>query len=208
MQRLRCWLAAALLALACQPAIAAVQCEDADARGVRLCTVGLGPNAAAALWQAQQRRDWCWAASIAMALEHLGVRVAQAALATLAWGRPDDRTADLATMQMVIGRRWALRHGESVTTRAVPLGSSGSAREALAQAREALIKGEVVLLGARRHAVLLTSLVYEEYTQEGAWRVRGGAVLDPLSTSGPRALLPEEMTPDFLAAVVRAADEP
>lgn len=191
------WLAAALQGAAwAQP-----QCGEADAQGVRLCRAGLLPVQVAGIAAAQQKPQWCWAASIAMVLAHHGLQVEQEELVRQLFGEAADRRASGEDVTRLLSRPWQGTDGARLGLHPV-VGDAHARRYGLRN--DALIAelaaGRPLIVGVRAHMMVLVQVDYQHFTRQDAVRMTGATVIDP--AAGVRPLAAAELRPSYVAALM------
>lgn len=208
----RCVPRALLLALgvglfALRPAAAATACVPAAEAGVERCVSGLSAAGMAAIFQAQEASNWCWAASVAMILRRYGGQVTQQEVVRTALGVPENQRATERAVAGLLNRTWRDALGQTLVASAQAVarwhrGMGLAAPEVL----EDLALGHPLLLGAQEHAMVLVQVTYERrsdgkaLTPSGVRMLRALA-LDPASGNWVRSLRASELQPDFLTRV-------
>lgn len=193
---------AALLAAVLQgTAWAQPQCGEADAQGVRLCRAGLLPAQVAGIAAAQQKPQWCWAASIAMVLAHHGLQVEQEELARQQFGDAADRRASGEDVTRLLSRPWRSTDGTWLGLQAV-VGDAHARRYGLRNDAviAELAAGRPLIMGVSAHMMVLVQVEYQHFTRQEAVRMTGATVIDP--AAGVRPLAAAELRPSYVAAVI------
>lgn len=182
------------------PAQAALQCEEADAGGVRRCTAALAQPLVQRMVQAQQKPRWCWAAALSMILARHGHHVPQQDIVQEVYGTPADVGVPTAQLPEALTRTWFSPQGAVRAAAKYQLARSGAAVPASSVLLVAsLERGEPLLLAADGHAVVVVGLEWLE--AGGARRITGGTVIDPLPGVGVRPLARKELQVSLLARV-------
>lgn len=201
--------AAALLASGFAAQAQQEQCGAADAAGIQQCRIALAPEDVQRMAAVQERRNWCWAASMSMIFAHHGYQMAQERIAREQSDDAADRGASALAITRMLDQRWQDAHGRSFVASALAgskpgrrfqFGNDTVIRELIAQ--------RPLIIGTQGHAMVLVGLEYERFTFQDAVRITGGTVIDPWPLQGVRPLRPAELNPGYVAAVQIHADGP
>lgn len=177
-------------AFCAQTGRAATQCSPT------ICETSLSFRRFAARYEPQYQSQWCWAACISMVFGHYGYRVAQERIVTEAYGAPVDMPAvNGFVIASALNRVWIDDRGREfeASLEAVFDVMAGYSTLDNIGIVDALDEGNPIIVGARGHAVVMTSVQYIN-TPVGPNIVRVG-VFDPWPGRGPRWLAPDEMVP-------------
>jgi hypothetical protein len=184
-----------------QALAAAAECNAPDDRGIQRCHVGLDKQHMAQLLRTQKESQWCWAASIAMVFASEGFDVEQETVVKQNFGELDNEAARASEITNLLNRKWRDNAGRAFVASADATEFAGDLRRATARILSELANGRPLILGARRHAVVLAQVEFERFTREGAIRIVGGTVIDPWPGRGVRRMASYEMKPFYVARV-------
>lgn len=167
---------------------ALVSCGQHDARGIRRCEAGIDrdlSDAVAAAVGGQHMSQWCWAASIEMIFRFYGYVVPQADIVRLAWGSPVNLPGSVAQLLGSLNLVWIDAHGRRFRVESRLYGPNPM------PAILDLQRNWPLIVGTMRHAMVLTSLVYDVDNWDRV-AVRAARVRDPWPGAGRRVLRAEE----------------
>lgn len=176
------------LLLAAQGAKALVSCGQHDAKGIRRCESGIDRDLSEAVANAvggQHMSQWCWAASIEMVFRFYGYVIPQAEIVRQAWGTPVNLPGSLTQVLGSLNRNWIDQFGRPFRVESRPY--SPHPMPAILD----LQRNWPLIVGTMRHAMVLTSLVYDVDNWDRV-AVRAATVSDPWPGAGRRILRPEE----------------
>ncbi len=186
-------------------------CSSANADGLMECSAGLDEPSIARMQTAQQMPQWCWAASVSMILGFHGQQVAQSQIVADRFGAVVDRPATSADdMTQALSRPRAGGAAPPVVVTALTAASARAGQPAPAlhlnhrAVLDELRARRPMLIGTAGHAMVLVRVRYQRFAN-GAVRVMGGTIIDPLPGQGVRELAPGEMRVSYLAMVREAA---
>ena len=201
---LRTWLvrAAALIALAVAPAVHASEvCGTPDSNGTITCKAGLSAAQVQTILVAQEKSQWCWAASLAMVFAHYGHDVPQEGIVRQHFGDAVDRAVSGNDITSLLEGPWRDGKGRPFATNAVvaqsPDKRPGPAHQIMVSE---LARQHPLVIGVSGHAMVLVRVEYERLPT-GVIRITGGTVIDPVPGRGLRRLLANEARPNYVAAV-------
>lgn len=203
--RLRSWIfmAAALVALLGTTGLHASEiCSAPDASGVRSCKAGLSTEQVQTIRVAQEKPQWCWAASIAMVFAHYGYKVPQEGIVRQHFGDATDKAVSGRDITSLLEAPWTDGRGR-------PFAANASVADAPdkrpAPAHEIMVSEltaqRPLLIGVSEHAMVLVRVEYERVAGQSGVRITGGTVIDPMPGRGLRRLMPHEARPSYVAAV-------
>lgn len=202
---LRTWLllAAALIALLAAPAVHASEvCGTPDSNGIITCKAGLSTAQVQTILVAQEKSQWCWAASIAMVFAHYGHDVSQEGIVRQHFGDAVDRAVSASDITSLLESPWRDGKGRPFATNAVvaqsPDKRPGPAHQIMISE---LARQHPLVIGVSGHAMVLVRVEYERLPADGAIRITGATVIDPIPGRGLRRLLAHEARPSYVAAV-------
>ena len=115
----RNWLvrAAVLMALVAAPALHASEvCSAPDHNGVSSCKAGLSAAQVQTILVAQEKPQWCWAASIAMVFAHYGHDVSQEGIVRQHFGDSVDRAVSGGEITSLLESAWRDGKGRPFAT--------------------------------------------------------------------------------------------
>ena len=182
--------------------LAQEQCGPLDAAGIQRCRSGVAPEDVRRMAAVQERRNWCWAASISMIFAHHGYTLTQERIAREQPADAADRGALPLDITRLLDQTWQDAHGRSFLAsvragrepgRRFQFGNDTVIRELIAQ--------RPLMIGTLGHAMVLVAVEYERFTVQDAVRITGGTVIDPWPLQGVRRLKPAELSPTYVAAV-------
>lgn len=183
------------------------ECTAPDERGIQKCRMGLGAERMQQLLRTQKGMEWCWAASIQMVFAGVGFDVAQEDVVLENFGNLKDEAVPAADITRLLNRGWRDAKGRAFVSSAEATLFGGDLRRATRQIMSELKGGRPLILGARRHAVVLAHVEFEKFTREDGIRITGGTVLDPALGVGVRKMAAYEMKAFYVARVQVAAGE-
>lgn len=194
---------ALLLALLVAPAAQAAEvCSTPDDRGVRNCRVGLDAAQVQAIRVAQEKSQWCWAASIAMVFAHYGYSVPQEGIVRQHFGEARDQAVSGNAITSVLEGPWTDGRGRPFAVNAVAADAPDRRPGPALQTMVAeLTRQRPLVIGVEGHAMVLVRVEYDRLPNDGGIRITGGTVIDPTPGRGLRRLLPHEARPSYVAAV-------
>lgn len=202
---LRTWLvrAAVLLSLGTSLELQASElCSAPDSNGISSCKAGLSASQVQAILVAQEKPQWCWAASIAMVFAHYGHEVSQEGIVRQQFGEAVDRAVSGGEMTSLLEGAWRDGKGRPFATNAVvaqsPDKRPGPAHQIMVSE---LGRQRPLVIGVAGHAMVLVRVEYDRLAHDGAIRITGGTVIDPVPGRGVRRLLAHEARPSYVAAV-------
>jgi hypothetical protein len=145
----------------------------------------------------QQRTEWCWAASISMLFSCYGYEVSQERIVDEAYGSPVNMPAQSITMSLEMNRDWTDDGGKRFSSRVLRAFDFNAGVQTI---NNPFIIGQLershpLVIGANRHAVLLTRLEYIGGSMNPT--ILGGGVLDPWPGEGARRLRSDELHPIY-----------
>lgn len=178
------WPAAAFARTACGPYFP---------NGVQRCEAGI--DSALAYIPAQDRSQWCWAASIAMVFGYYGHPVSQQDIVGNTWGSIVNMPAQPGQILANLNRPWIDDYGR-------PFGVMGDVLSANPiSAAQDLAQDMPLIIGTLGHAMVLTALVYDR-AMNGNGEVVAAIVRDPWPGRGRRVLSAQEWyQANFLARI-------
>ena len=186
-------------------------CSRASTDGVVECSAGLDEPSIARIQTAQEMPQWCWAASVSMILGFHGQQVAQSQIVADRFGAVVDQPATSADdMTQALARPRAGGAAPPVVVTALTAASApaGKTAPALHLNHQAVLDElrarRPMLIGTAGHAMVLVRVRYQRFAN-GAVRVMGGTIIDPLPGQGVRELASREMRVSYLAMVREAA---
>lgn len=201
----RIWLvrAAVVMALAAAPAARAAEvCSTPDSNGISRCKAGLSAAQVQTIRVAQEKSQWCWAASIAMLFAHYGHDVSQEGIVRRHFGDAVDRAVSGGEITSLLDSAWRDGKGRPFATNAVVAQSPdmrpGPAHQIMVSE---LGRQHPLLIGVSDHAMVLVRIEYDRLPGDGAIRITGGTVIDPVPGRGLRRLLAHEARLSYVAAV-------
>jgi hypothetical protein len=127
-------------------------------------------------YDTQHQTEWCWAASLQMALTALGHKVSQATIVTQAYGAPVNWPAQVETIDDVVGKLTQDDAGNSISVTVTDLADPDASTQ-VHNIEEAFQRGHPLLLGLPTHVVVLSGFGFI-YTNPGYIYVNG-RVEDP-----------------------------
>jgi Papain-like cysteine protease AvrRpt2 len=178
------------------------QCGPADSAGIQKCRAAVVPDDVQRMAAVQERRNWCWAASMSMIFAHHGYQMPQEQIAREQYADAADRGARPQDISRMLDQTWQDAHGRSFVASSVAgsepgrrfqFGNDTVIRELIAQ--------RPLIIGTLGHAMVLVAVEYERFTLQDAVRITGGTVIDPWPQQGVRPLRPAELSPGYVAAV-------
>lgn len=167
---------------------ALVSCSPHDAKGIRRCEAGIDrdlSDAVATAVGSQHMSQWCWAASIEMIFRFYGYVVPQADIVRIAWGSPVNMPGSLEQILRSLNLVWIDANGRQFRVESLPYGPNPM------PAILDLQRNWPLIIGTVRHAMVLTSLVYDVDNFDRV-AVRAARVRDPWPGAGRRVLRAEE----------------
>ncbi len=206
--------AGALLPLAGQ---AQENCGAVGADGIAHCSAGLEAAHIDRMQTQQEAPDWCWAASIAMVFAHHGRALPQRQIVVRHFvpgaplpetPLPERAAVTAAAITQLLAAPWHDSAGRPFRAQAQVGDAPGRSfhfnndtviRELAAQ--------RPLIVGALGHAMVLVRVHYERFVAQGALRITGATVIDPLPGAGVRRLAPRELRPSYVAAVQLLDDD-
>lgn len=144
----------------------------------------------------QHKTQWCWAASISMLFSYYGHRVDQERIVEEAYGGPFNWAGQGFTIARALNRVWIDDNGDRFRARLTAAYDANAGIHAITDAQivSALHAEQPLLLGARSHAMVLTSIRYRS-TSTGP-QILSAGVFDPWpGNGGARGTFPDEITP-------------
>jgi hypothetical protein len=203
-------LAGGTAALAATPGEGLAECAAPDAQGVVACHAGLDTRTIARIELAQERSQWCWAASVAMILDFHGQVVGQDEIVSARYGEVADLPAtsmDDMTQALTRVPAGAQALPIRVTTRTAQPAARLHLNNRLIL--DEMLANRPILVVRASHAMVLVHVQYERFPN-GALRVTSGTVIDPAPGAGVRNLARNELGLAWFAAVqpATAADAP
>lgn len=194
--------AAALAIAAPTSARAELWCSPPDAFGRQVCEAGLNSYLATISARSQTTTNWCWAACIEMIFKYYGHPVPQARVVEEVWGSIVDMPAAPSQILAALNRPWRDRFGRRFHSVGTTYGANP------ATAAQDLAANRPLIIGTRRHAMLLTSLQYVR-DPFGNASVTRAVVRDPwpssltIATQGKRVLTAQEWYGTMFLARIR-----
>jgi len=181
---------------------AAEVCGTADGSGVTACRAGLSSAQVETIRVAQEKSQWCWAASISMVFAHYGHNVPQEGIVRHHFGDVLDQPVPGDAITSLLAGPWADAEGRPFAVNAAvahaPDKRPGPAHETMVAE---LSRQRPLLIGVSGHAMVLVRVDYERHPGNDGVRITGGMVIDPRPGRGLRRLLPNEARPSYVAAV-------
>lgn len=173
-----------------------------DGNGVRSCRAGLNTAQVESIRVAQEKSQWCWAASISMVFAHYGHEVAQEGIVRQHFGEAVDQAVPGDVITSLLEAPWTDRRGRPFAVNAAvaqaPDRRPGPVHETMVAE---LTSQRPLLIGVTGHAMVLVRVDYERLPGVGAIRITGGTVIDPRPGRGLRRLLQHETRPSYVAAI-------
>lgn len=190
-----------LTALLASPLLTAARGADAlgacDPTGTQ-CRVSVDLREFHFAQQSQQQSQWCWAACISMLFAHQRRPVQQHRIVSAVYGGPVNMPSlDGMTIARSLNRPWVDDTGRPFQAQLGAVYDAYAGVNAISdrQVIDHLRRGVPLVLGARGHAVILTSVDYIR-TPMGP-RVIAATAFDPWPGRGHRRLSPDEITPPW-----------
>lgn len=181
---------------------AAEVCGTPDGNGVRNCRAGLSTAQVEAIRVAQEKSQWCWAASISMVFAHYGHNVPQEGIVRQHFGEAVDQAVPGDVITGLLEAPWTDRKGRPFAVTAAVAESPDKRPGPVHETMVAELTGQrPLLIGVSGHAMVLVRVDYERPPGGSAVRITGGTVIDPRPGRGLRRLLPHEARPSYVAAV-------
>lgn len=181
---------------------AAEVCATPDSKGISSCRAGLSAAQVQNILVAQEKPQWCWAASIAMVFAHYGYDVSQEGIVRQHFGDSIDRAVSAGEITSLLESAWRDGKGRTFATNAVvaqsPDKRPGPAHDIMVSE---LGRMHPMVIGVAGHAMVLVRIEYDRLPGDGAIRLTGGTVIDPSPGRGLRRLLAHEALPSYVAAV-------
>ncbi len=144
----------------------------------------------------QHKTQWCWAACISMLFAYYGHSVHQERIVNEVYGGPFNWSGQGFTIARALNRIWVNDDGDRFRARLTAAYDAYAGINAITnqQIVSALHNEQPLILGARSHATVLTSIEYQP-TRWGP-QMRAAGVFDPWpGNGGARGTFPDEMIP-------------
>lgn len=148
-------------------------------------------------YDTQHESEWCWAASLEMALSSLGHRVSQQRIVAAAYGAPVNWSASVQTIEDVANSINQDDAGNSISVELTDRANPDPSKQ-LHGIEAAFSRGHPVLLALPTHVVVLSAMNLFATGPDGMdLTYRRGRIEDPWpadygTPGGPRVMEPEE----------------
>ncbi len=201
-------LAGGASALAASSPEVQTECSTLDTTGIVTCQAGLDARTITRIKLAQERSQWCWAASVAMILAFHGQVIGQDEIVSARYGAVADLPAtSMDDMTQALTRLPA-------DTQALPIRVTTQTARPTARLHlnnrlilDEMLAHRPILVVRASHAMVLVHVRYERFPN-GAVRVTAGTVIDPAPGAGVRHLARDELGLAWFAAVRPATAAP